>query len=231
METLRIAHGNGRNKTSLVEFVKDTDADSAGLNEAHRLLRPLNRIPDYRMLWARDGWADRRAASSPILTKDEHENLGELVVKMSDALPRWPRFAPDRVMTCAMFDHPVAEEADREGIAHFNLHPDPLLGHGSEPLHPLVQQYGKALRISHRFMRLVQKMGFLVIVTGDLQVSRGFDEDWGPRQMLAESLGLNFRTTGVDWILWDNELEPIRWDTRRLFDHTGLVMDFKAVAA
>jgi hypothetical protein len=219
---LRIGHGNGRNKMSLVDFAESGNFDSCGLNEAHRLLRPLNRIPDYRLTHPGDGYADRRAASSVIVTKDDHDNLGELALKVSDALPAYPRFAPDRVMTCSMYSHPIADEVNATGVAHFNLHPNPLLGHGHNPDHPLTVSYAKALINTRYAMRTAQRMGFLLVLTGDLQVRPSFDEEWGPKELLAAPFDLNYWSVRIDWILFDPRLRLVRDPIlTRLFDHTG----------
>jgi hypothetical protein len=235
MNMLTIAHGNGRNEQSLVQFAKDANADSFSAQEAQMLLDEFRKIPRHRVTVAGEDWAEarNRAKSTLILTKSEHENLGELTRKVSERIPSALRVAPDRVLVCSMYAHPVAALAGAEGVAHFSLHPDagPEALKGNDPKHPIVREYTEALVSTRTLMRSARQDGLLLVLTGDLQLRmEDRRQRWSPVNMLADPLRLGFAAEGLDWILFDRRLRklgPMR--LRKLHDHIGFVQSFGAV--
>ncbi len=224
--TLTIGHGNGHNKPSLVEFIKDADADSFGGDESHRL--DLD-IPGHRTIRAGEAVRDPRGSGScSIVTRNTLENLGELTLKVSERIPGLERIAPDRMLVASFFAHPVADQLDAAGVAHFELHPDATaMRHDAS--HPITREYREALISTREYMRVARRDGYLLVLTGDLQANARFRAPWGPREVIANPLQLQSRVVHIDWIMVDAQLrftQPLQ--TRRLFDHTGFVATLAA---
>lgn len=225
---IRIGHGNGHNRHSLANFVRETQTDSFGCNESDRLLKAMRKIPGRRLIApSGDGVRDPRAASSCISTSNARENLGSLVRKVSEPLPNFSRVAPTRTLVASFFAHPLATRMGFEGVAHFNLHPDagPAALAGTDPAHPLVREYREALVSTAVWMKAARRDGLLLILTGDLQVRAVNDRPWSPRNLIADELDLAYWTTNIDWCIYDKRLklvEPPR--LRQLYDHTGFVV-------
>lgn len=225
---LLIGHGNGHNKASLVDFVQDAGACSFGGNETNKLTPELRRIPDTRVTVAGADYADRRARSTCIVTRSEHENLGELTRKVSEAIPKVEKFAPDRVLVASFYAHPLATALGREGIAHWELHPDAtVMRH--KPDHPIVREYREALTSARRWMRSATLDGLVNVLTGDLQATARWRAPYGPREILAGPLAMRCRVVHIDWIMVDPLLRfaaPLQ--VRELFDHRGFVATLEA---
>lgn len=223
--SLRIAHGNGHNERSLIAFAHSSGADSVGMDEANRLWPDLRRMTAWRPVRAGSG---RARGDCVILTHRNLRRLRRLAVLVSRAWPPALRVAPDRYMPVTYYRHPVADALGVKGVAHFELHPvaGPRALNGVDTNHPLVKRYRAALVEASRRMGLAQQRGYLVVLTGDLQVPSSNDRMWSPRRLLAAHLGLKYRTVGIDWLLYDPRLLLVDFLPRELFDHTGFVADF-----
>lgn len=231
LEPLTIGHGNGHNEHTLVDFVREAGVDSFGCNEADRLVPQLVKVPGTRLLTVPDGFRDRRAGDTPIVVRASRENLGELVRKASDALPKFERVAPARTLTAAFYAHPVADSMGYTGVAHFNIHPDagPAALNGEDPDHPIVREYLDALTTTRLWMQAARRDGFLLVLTGDLQVGARHTKPWGPRAVLAKPMRLQTRVTHIDWLMFDHDLRLAAPPARHaLFDHTGFTATLTA---
>lgn len=228
---LVIGHGNGKNKPSLVDFVKDADADSFSALEAHRLVDDLDAVARHRIVGGEEGWAEERnrANTTVIVTANRNPNLGQLSRLVSERIPGKERIAPDRVLRASFFAHPIAEAVGFEGVAHFALHPDAAVARHSDPKHPIVREYREALDSTRRWMKAARSDGLLPVLTGDLQVGTKFKADWGPRSQIAGPLDMNTRVVKIDWLIYPSELALAgRLETRELYDHTGFVARLRA---
>lgn len=226
--SLLIGHGNGHNRPELVDYARALHADSFSGQEAHRLIHHLDRIPGHRVTVAGRDFDDPRARSTCILTRSEHENLGELTRKVSEAVPGRERIAPDRVLVASFYDHPIADRIGAEGIAHFALHPDAAMMRHRDPDHPIVREYIQALLSAHVQMEAARADGLALVLTGDLQAGARFRAPWGPRELIAGPLNLRCRVVDIDWIMVDRRLQfagPLQ--LHRLFDHTGFLATLK----
>lgn len=230
MTTLTLGHGNGHNKMSLVEFVREAGADSFGCNEAQELRGPLNQIPGHRVIGPSKEYAEERnrARSTCLVVRDRREHLGQLDLKVSERVAGHEKFAPDRVLVAAFYDHPIAQQLGAAGVAHFALHPDATVMK-RQLNHPIVQEYREALGSAYEHMRAARRDGYLIALTGDLQVHARFRASYGPREQVAGPLKMRCRVVGIDWIMIDRRLQyvgPTR--VRRLFDHRGFVAKVRA---
>ena len=221
--TIRIGHGNGHNKGSLVEFVKSADCASFSCNEADQLLPELRRIRSHRVTAPGKDWVDRRARSTSLVTRSAFPAIGELTRQVSENIPEHEKFAPDRVLVASFYEHPVARALGRDGIAHFALHPDATVKNRRAD-HPLVREYREALVSTRKWMQTAERDGLLPILTGDLQLSLRATQDWSPTKLIADPMKLKARAVGIDWILIDRRLDfagPLH--KHKLYDHTGFV--------
>lgn len=223
--TLRIGHGNGHNKPSLVHFARQADADSFSCNEAQHLARKLGKIRTHRALTIGQGFTDRRAGSTIMLTRRDRENLGDHTHKVSERIPTALRVAPDRVMLAVTYKHPVASALGFAGVYHGGLH----LVAGPRKLNDpkahrsaIVREYEEGVISAEHCLEWARTEGFLRILTGDLQVRERNTLPWSPT-LMAGRQDMAVHTEGIDWLIHDPELHLKRVDTRDLFDHTGFV--------
>jgi hypothetical protein len=230
--TLRIGHGNGHGKKSLVDFVRYADADSFSTLEAQRLLQRLRRLPKHRVTVAGDDWSEKRqrAKSTAIVTRSKHENLGEFTRRVSERIPSAIRVAPDRVLVVSVYRHPIAKECGKEGVAHFALHPDagPKALKGTDPDTHIVREYREAFDSTREWMQAARRDGLLLFLTCDGQIPEEVKRPWGPRPQIAKQLNMEYRAVGIDWILWDRAVAAHGGlEKRQLFDHVGFVQEFR----
>lgn len=212
---------------SLVELVDEADADVFGGNETQRILDDLRKIPGHRVTVAGGGWdSDRgRVRSTSIVTRDSLTNRGEFAVHVADEISEVLKFAPDRALVCSMFEHPVADRADHRGVAWFELHAHATV-RNRDPEHPVVREYVRSLHRTRAWMQAARRSGFLIGLTGDLQLPDSWGEAWGPEAQLVEPLNLRHRVVGIDWIMVDDALrfaDPL--EIHPLEDHRGFVAD------
>lgn len=221
---MRIAHGNGHNKDSLVQFIKKAKADSASANEAHTLLDQLGQIPGTRLHAVRRDAKDPRARTTAIVTADKYEFLGEQTLRLGEAMPKVnDKLYPDRFSVTSYFAHPMATQLGFKGVAHRAIHPPPtVMKHDLG--NPVVDSYRDYLNSTADYMRADRRSGFLLILTGDLQANAGYDKPWSPNAVLAKPLGLKARSEKIDWIMVDAALEFAgKLETHKLYDHVGIV--------
>lgn len=233
MNTLKIAHGNGHNEHSLVDWLERARYDSAGVNEGDRLIDELEKIPHATVVVTKEQ-GDRRQ-DTPIVVK--HRSGG--MVPFNPML-RWytkvvskalgkpgseiRRVAPARVLTLAIYSHPLATELGCKAVAHFNVHPDagPSQLSGSNPMAPITRQYRRTMRELRKAVRAARKAGYLVVVTGDLQLTAKSRRPWAPR-IQARLMRLNTWSVNIDWLMYDRRLDITHVVKHPLFDHTGFI--------
>lgn len=221
---MRIAHGNGHNKQTLVNFIRRAGADSASANEAHRLLTDLGAIPNTRLISVPRQTKDPRGRTTAIVTSDDNEYLGEQTLLLAEAMPKVSeKLHPDRFGVTSYFAHHLAERTGFRGVAHRAIHPPPtVMKHNSH--HPVVEAYRDYLASTAALAQADRKNGFLNVITGDLQAGARYKAAWSPREMLANPLNLKCRVVAIDWIMVDPALKFVGpLETHELFDHTGFI--------
>lgn len=228
---LTIGHGNAHNRPTVVDFIRDANADSFGGDELQRILPEVNAIRETRLIGDEEGWDEprNRANSTAIITANRNPRIGSLSRQVSERIPgKVEKFAPDRVLRGSFFEHPVAKAVGREGVAHWELHPDAtVMKH--KPDHPIVREYREALESTRGWMRQASRDGLVNVLTADIQTHARFRAPYGPRELLAEPLGLRCRWVRIDCIMVDPLLRfagPLK--TRKLYDHTGFVARLRA---
>ncbi len=229
--TLTIATGNGHNEQSLIDWIRDSNADSFGASETQRLEESFDNLKAYRQIVAGQGWAEERnrARSSRIVTLKSLENIGELTRLASEKVPGAERVAPDRVLLMSAFKHRAARLAGWDGIGHYHIHPDagPAALRGERGRdHPILREYREAMRTTIRYMKVGMKDGLLPILTGDLQLPADVDLPWAPVDVFAGMMRMRFVNDKIDYIFWHRSLrlDPGSLKKRKLFDHVGLAV-------
>lgn len=224
--SLKIGHGNGHNEMSLVELIKSSKCASFGCAEADRLLPHLKALDGFKTF---AGGVTRAPGEVPIVVKANHRIIGHSAHKISDAIPGLTRVAPDRWVTEVRYHHPLAKQLDFKGVAHIAWHPDagPKQLNGHDPKAPIVREYIQASQAIKQDAKHAREQGFLVIITGDLQMTEHADQPWAPRRLYA-SLGLNYAADRIDWIAYDPALRIKRMTTPELYDHPALITTFIA---
>ncbi len=231
---LKLGHGNGHNKPQLVDFanraIRRDGCSSVAALEAHRLLRDLDRIPGTRLTAVRHEGAEprERDRTTAIVTDDRREFLGELTLKVSERVPQIEKFGPARFLVASFYAHPLADQLDAAGVAHFALHPDATVMHHA-PDHPLVREYQEALESTRWHMQAAKRDGYLVNLTGDLQATDEWKSAYSPHKLIADPLQLKTRVRHIDWCMADPRLAFARaLEVTELFDHPGFVATLRA---
>lgn len=225
MKTLRIGHGNGHNESSMVLWARRSEYDSMGLNEAQKRQGDLEGIVKRRVVRAYSN--DPRGMNTAVLIDRNLPEIGRVTRQVSEPLAF--DAAHTRVMVGAMYKHPLAKKLGFEGVAHFEVHPTPAPKqlNGNDPNAPAVREYREAMASMRLWMQAARNDNLLLVMTGDLQVRASHTKPWGPRKMLCEPLNLSYKTSGIDWILYDEKLVLARrMQYKALFDHTGFIATF-----
>lgn len=220
---LTIAHGNGHNRHELITFARRNFWDSFSGNETQRLTSAL---ADMGSITVARGPAADRERSTCVVTRLAHPILGETSLRIADAMPKVnQKLHPNRALAATFYAHPIADQLDAAGVAHFSAHPPPTVMKHDDMHHPVVVAYRRALNIVFSQMRAAEAAGYLLCLTGDLQAGEHYAEPWSPAN-LAERLDLRSRAVEIDWIMIDKRL---RFDgelkRHELFDHTGFIAD------
>lgn len=228
---LRIGHGNGHNERSLVDYARTTQWDSFGCNEADRLVGALDALPGSRVVVTTLDFD--RAKDTPILVSTDHRLIQYAASKVSRALGRrgseLNRVAPARVLTEVRYEHPLATQMGHKGVAHLNLHPVA----GPRQLNAakrtvLVLQYVKAWRAARRAWAAAGRAGYLVVLTGDLQIDASSRQPWAPGKQ-ARRMNARAWSTSIDWVIFDRRLALVGVPKRhKLYDHDGFITTLTA---
>lgn len=222
---LVIAHGNGHNRHELVSFIRDADADSAGGNEAQDLIGDLKEIPHARLIVGGPNWDSERGRhrSTLIVASDRNTSMGDLSIRVAERVPEVIKWAPERALVASLFEHPVADQLGLRGVAHFEHHAHATVKNRPEDSR-VVLEYRQGLDYCRHWMRAAKSNGYLVVLTGDLQLTDDWDKPWGPRADLADPLDLDTATVHIDWLMWDRRLKKAgKLKTVDLFDHRAFV--------
>jgi hypothetical protein len=221
LHTLTIGHGNGHNETSLVRLVEFSGCSSFGCAEADRLLPQLRALEHYETFV---GGETRCPGEVPILVRRSHEILGHHAHQISDAIPGLTRVAPDRWATQVRYRHPLAKALGFKGVAHIAWHPDagPKQLNGHNPDAPIVREYRAAENMIVQDIKHARAQGYLVVVTGDLQMTDHADQPWAPSRVYGR-LNLATYADRIDWIAFDHAVKIRHVETPPLFDHPAIV--------
>lgn len=159
---------------------------------------------------------------TPILRRRHHRKIDSFAYKAVDSsIPI--KIAPERWNTGVAYRHSWGR------IGHITAHPNAVV-QGLDPRKvDRVAKYVDQMTKLEKSIREWQRLGYWVVVTGDLNHHEG-GAPWGPEAMFSR---LNMRTwrVGVDWIAYDHRL----WlpEDRRLIitdngqDHPWMVATFR----
>lgn len=225
MATLVLATANPRNSWRHVRKVLRRRPHAVGLSEANRVRRLLVRLAGYRTTTA-EGARDRRATDTAVLVRRNRPGLGQVSLQVSDALPAFPRVAPDRWVASAVFRHPI----DPQGVAVIQWHPvagPDVLRDPRQAGHPLVEAYRESRAVVGQLIRLYHGLGYQVVVMGDLQMAPGADVPWAPER-LANTHGMGWTAVRLDWVIYPKSWKLVQRETIKMPDHWALVAAFRA---
>lgn len=199
MTRLVIGHGNvyapNRNVRALVDVIRDSGAASFGLNEANHVLSDARRRLDdtHRVTVATPRGKSR---ATPILTSRDFPQTAGGALKVSAGVPN-DKWAPVRYITWSGYRHPIGK------VAHINVHLHAQVNATVPDDHPRVRQYTYALRALDHLIGLLQDSDHLVVVSGDVNLTRAHERrvprDRQVRAMLAHH-DLTVTGRGVDVI-------------------------------
>ncbi len=236
--TVKIGHGNGHNNVSIYEYINRSRCDSFGADEVQKLLVPLGNLAWSRVTVAGKGWVEERnrAKATAVITKNKNPNIGELTRQMSERVAAHERNAPDRVLVCSMYEHPVAKQAKAEGLAHFEFFPDAgPWPKNSDSKSRVTREYKESVETLQETVVWARRDGLIPIITGDFQMTPGTDVPWNPYEVVGKNLRMGLSPVVVngkakiDGIMWDHRLTRVGpMQIKQLFDHWGFTMHFKA---
>lgn len=222
---LVIGHGNvyAANKAPgrAVKAIRAAHTDSFGINEGNNILGRLRGVPGYRVTVSN---APGRPRETPILTKDSHYPLGDLTLRVCEAAEP-TKWAPERWATATMYEHPLGP------VAHINVHLNAVVTDVPRNL-PRVQAYVHSAINLKRTVQWLQGQGYIVVVTGDVNMSRdnAKDREWAPQTLLGNA-GLTVHTHGVEVIAYTRHLDLRRVDviprSQTGSDHPFIVATFR----
>lgn len=229
-QRLNVGHGNGHNRPELVDMVARAGADSFGCDESQRLTSSLRSVTGTRTTVAGGDLPDPRGRSTAIVVDHERDNLGELAILAAPAMPEVnEKLHPARYLVGVRYAHPIADQLELAGVAHFEAHPPATVMRHDSPQHPVVRAYADYMDTLAAQIRAADADGFLIVVTGDLQASARYQAPWSPRAAIAKRFRLQCRVVRIDWIMVDDRLMfdgPLH--TRELYDHTAFTATLKA---
>lgn len=229
---LTIAHGNGKNQPSLVDFVRTSKADVAAAMESQQLQLRWDTLNAYRQTVAGRGWSEERdrAKSTRILTRTDLPNIGEMTRLASEKISAYEKYAPDRVLVVSMFEHPIAEKAGADGVAMLALHPDAggMVSDPNQGTHRVVREYRESWETFFRVARMLRSDGLLIVGSTDAQMVANCAVPWNPARLArAAELPLRVRSIGFDWLFYDRRLHVGDFRTVDLFDHKGFIAELE----
>lgn len=208
MSALVIGHGNvhstNRNTRAMLDVIRSSGADSFGLNEAQHVLPALRRRlrRSHRVTVSP---APGRARETPILTRASMWPLGHgsaQVCRPADP----PKWAPARWITWDSYDHPIGK------VAHINVHLNAQIGQQHPDDLPRVAAYVASLEALDQVMRMLERTGHLVIVSGDINMTPSIEArvpaNRRPRRLLRLH-DLSVAGRGVDVIAVPRTLRTV----------------------
>jgi hypothetical protein len=227
---LTVAHGNvyaanqtpGRARLALERW----GPDSMGLNEANNFRHHLSRLTRHGHYRATVAPAGGRAQETPTLVRDTLRPLGEVAVLVSEAVPLDDKWAPDRWVTAAMFQHPTTGPT-----AHLTVHLNAVV-HGLPETVPRVREYARSVEAIDGLLTWLAREGFDLVVTGDVNhPAAGPQPSWSVHRVL-QAHGLRVWAVGPDLIAWPKRLHLARRRVaprrRTGSDHPFLCVDLEA---
>lgn len=201
-DLLKILHAPGHAPDftdAIVAEAESTDADSLGYSEAYRLADDLMNRPHYVGVCGHSS-TDTRAVRSPrgdagdnpVCVNKRHPLIGSRCWKVdSPGTPR--KFAPERWVVKAVY------RWAGHRVAHISVHPSPVFVGALK--------WRRVMREALREARACLALGYLVILSGDLQTRFC-------SKLLRDS-GLEVGRSGVDYIAHSPELVRVRLKTWR----------------
>lgn len=219
LRLLRVAHCPGYApawRMHLIRKAEHLDADSLALSEAYKVAGSLSGRPTYAgVVW--HSHTDTRAVSSPMgdagdtpLLVHRHNRITHEWTALASAPGKPEKFAPERWVS------EVTYEWHRQAVTHVTVHPVPLF------CGRLV--WVRTMRMALRRVRRANRLGHLVVLTGDLQTAS---------KSLARLLrlaGLVVHREGIDYLCHNRRLTlvgDLEVVQQPQFDHPWLVANLR----
>lgn len=196
--TLTIGHANvlssNRTPRRALAAIRNSGADSFGLNEAYRLVPRLEKWTGYRVTV---NSLSGRAQETPLLTRGRHPAIAEVAVLIADGVPAVSRLAPPRWATLSLYEHPLGD------IAHINVHLHAGVIGGK--LEAVIKDYEQSIANLGGLIQFARDHDCQPIVSGDVNLPAHIDRSYSPHEL--------FRRYGLDY--WAEGLDVIAWPRRR----------------
>lgn len=190
-------YARNRTPAAAAALIERLGCASFGVNEAQWNLREL-RATGLRLHEGEHGEQRRGYADTPVLVRPRFEAVGELSVKLCDAVPGQLKYAPDRWATTALYRHP------RHGtVAHTSVHFHAGLNfrHGRARAE-LLREYARGVDSLRELLAYLERTADVSVVTGDVNLSARSESaslSWSPYRML-EARGYDVKSRGVDLV-------------------------------
>jgi hypothetical protein len=202
--TLRVLHAPlhapsaVRRPAVVVREIRRHRPTLVGLTEAYGLLPALGRMRGFRLV-VETGGQDRRRGQrdNPILVSTALRSLGSGQVFGCEASTP-AKIAPERWLTYSVHRLP-----GEEALCHLVLHPhagvqEPASGRLSADT-DRAREFGRQMEVLAALLELAATLGWLVVVTGDLNFRDHGDDPRSPYRILRGH-GLEVVSRGLDCI-------------------------------
>jgi hypothetical protein len=202
MAVLRIGAGNvyvaNKTKGRAVAKAVSLKCHSWGWSEGTNLGPLIRRRKDYHALWPMYGFKDMRDATDcPMMLRRglplRHFSMTQV---SDDSNPT--KIAHDRVFSV------LAYKWNGLTIAHIQIHPNAVNPY-NDASSGVVKEFVKSMIRLDRIMNLCHAMGWVMVVTGDFNLSPRKPKPYLTMYDLFKKRGMLWRVNGVDGIAWDNK--------------------------
>lgn len=188
-------YAGNKTPSKMLAALRAAKFDGASISEGYRYIEDLTKLSGYRITWGKGAKDTRRGAKdTPVLVRSRFVGLGEGAMKISDpsvplkiAPERWGTFSCVRAMS---LDMAVVAWHPHAGVDNLPRTVD------------RVEKYARSVNQMDRILTMLDKMGYAVIIGGDINWHEKQVAPWSPYKMFAKH-GYAVRTVGVDAVAWN----------------------------